>query len=184
MNRFPGSARWLIPSLLLLPALGCEKKSDAPQAAPSPSASAVELPSTLFLAARPPDAKWVEEVKKTAKAGDAVTFRGRVGGSKDPFVEERAVLTLVGSGLKACNEDSPMPDCPTPWDFCCDPPSEILARSATIQVVDASGSPLRRSLKGSGGIKELSELTVVGKVRQADGKLLLVDATGVFVGGK
>lgn len=161
--------------------VGCDSKSESPAkssvVAPSPL-----LPAGFFLAKEPTGAKTVEEVKKAVKAGDTVTIQGLVGGSVEPFVEGRAVFTLMGSGLHHCAEKgSPMPDCKTPWDYCCDPPKEIAAHSATVQVVDTAGAPLKVSLKGQNGVKELSNLVLVGKVAQAEGNLLVINATGAFV---
>jgi len=168
-------AFFLITVTLSVAITGCKQQGEPDAAAQAP------LPAGLLLTREPPGARPVEDVKKGAKVGDAVTIRGVVGGSKDPFVEGRAMFTLMGFGLKPCGAGSPMPDCATPWDYCCDLPGDIAAHSATVQFVDANEKPLRVSLKGKGGIKELSELIVVGKVKQVEGKLLIVNATGVYV---
>lgn len=53
---------------------------------------------------------------------------------------------------------------------------------ATIQVVDASGSVLRGHLKGIGGLKELSNVVVTGRVAPVSGNnVLVVNATGIFI---
>ncbi len=176
------SVRFCAIALLVgLPVVGCESKEAKPAGGKVTTATPpASLPGGFFLAAAPADAKTVEEVKKTAKAGDTVALRGRVGGSKEPFVAGRAVLTLMGPGLAACSDD-PGDKCPTPWDYCCENKKDIGEHAATVQVTDASGAPLKADLKGQGGIKELSDLIVVGKVSMADGNVLIVNATGVFV---
>lgn len=140
----------------------------------------VPLPSGFFFEKQPENAKDVSEVRKagTLKAGDEVVLRGRIGGSKEPFVAGRAVFTLVGRGLKACNEN-PDDKCSMPWDYCCEPKQDIVMNSVTVQVVDAKGQTLRTDLKGRHGIKELSEIVVVGKVASADGKAVVVNATAM-----
>lgn len=138
------------------------------------------LPENFFLESEPAGAKVVEEVKKTAKEGDTVTIQGRIGGSVYPFVENRAVFTIVGPGLLACS-DREDDHCKTPWDYCCDPRDEILRHSATIQVTDAAGKPLKVGLKGQAGLKELSTVTVVGKVTHAGEKALIITATAMHV---
>ncbi len=161
--------------------VGCDSKSESP-AKPAVAAASPLLPTGFFLAKEPTGAKTVEEIKKAVKAGDTVTIQGLIGGSVEPFVEGRAVFTIMGSGLHHCGEKgSPMPDCATPWDYCCDPPKDIAAHSATVQVVDAAGAPLKVSLKGQNGVKELSNLVVVGKVSKSDGMLLVINATGAFI---
>ena len=160
---------------LIFMTAGCKQDSAAPESDAPP------LAESYFAKSPPPSAKTVEEARKTAKAGDTVTLRGVVGGSLEPFVEGRAMFTLVGPGLKPCGVGSPMPDCKTPWDYCCDLPEDIAAHSATIQVVDEKGSPLKAKIKGEHNIKELSDLIVVGRVRQAGAKTLLIDAEKLYV---
>ncbi len=156
---------------------GCDDgKQDA-----SRETDSVSLPTGFFLQSQPPQAKSVEEVKKSAKTGDVVTMRGRIGGSKEPFVDGRAVFTLMGLGLPACGEGVSNDGCTTPWDYCCEPSKEIAAHQASIQIADAAGAPLHLSLKGQSGLKELGDLVVVGRVQKAEGDLLVIDATGVYV---
>ncbi len=140
----------------------------------------VGMPAGILLEPAPADAKDVVEAKKDLKKGDRVTLKGRIGGSKQPFIKERAVFTIVGRGLKACNE-MPGDKCAMPWDYCCDPREEILKHSATIQVVDNSGAPLRTDIRGRWGIKELSEVIVVGTVAEVRGNALIVNAEKLHV---
>lgn len=135
------------------------------------------LPPGAFAAEPPADAKDVSEAKRgTLKKGDRITLRGVIGGSRDPFVAGRAMFTLMGSGLKPCNAN-PDDKCQTPWDYCCEPKAEIVAHSATVRFVDAQGRPLRTDIKGRMGIKEQSEMIVVGTVAAADKGVLIVNAT-------
>ncbi len=138
------------------------------------------LPAGFLLPTTPESAPDVADAKKGLKKGDKVVIKGRIGGSKEPFVKERAVFTIVGRTLKACNE-IPGDKCKFPWDYCCDPRDQILANSATIQVVDAKGAPLRTDIKGRWDIKELSEVIIVGTVAEAKGQMLIVSATGIQV---
>ncbi|MBL8746681.1 MAG: hypothetical protein JNK58_10045 [Phycisphaerae bacterium] len=166
--------------VLTLPA--CEKKpatssSDTP---PKPTAA---LPANLFLASDPGGAKPVEQVRGNVKPGDTITIQGRVGGSMLPFVEGRAVVTIVGPDIMAC-ADHGDDHCKTPWDYCCETAEDIAQHSATIQVVDDKGALLRASLKGEHGLKELSDIIVVGKVAPAQGEVLVVNATGIYIAKK
>jgi len=138
------------------------------------------LPTGFFVEKQPESAKDVSEARKagTLKAGDEVVLRGRIGGSKDPFVAGRAVFTLVGRGIKACS-DNPGEKCSRPWDYCCETKEDILANSVSVQVTDAKGQVLRTDMKGRRGLKELSEIVVVGKVASAGGEALVVNATAV-----
>lgn len=138
------------------------------------------LPAGMLLEKLPESAPDVVDAKKGLKKGDKIVLKGRIGGSKDPFVKERAVFTLVGRGIKACNE-IPGDNCPIPWDYCCSPRKEITQHSATVQVVDAKGMPLRTDIKGRWDIKELSEVVVVGTVAEVRGDAMVVNATGFWV---
>ena len=138
------------------------------------------LPLAVFTDKPAENARDVSEVRKAGglKVGDGVVLRGRIGGSKEPFVAGRAVFTLIGRGLKACNEN-PDDKCSKPWDYCCETKQDILANSVTVQVVDAKGQILRTDMKGRRGLKELSEVVVVGKVASADGKAVVINASSL-----
>jgi len=159
---------------------GLEDRIGSKQSSASTAGASSTLPAGLFLEKEPEGAKTVEELKNSAKVGDQIVVRGRIGGSKSPFVEKRAVFTLMGAALKACSDD-PEDKCKTPWDYCCDTPDAIARHSATIQVVDADGAPLRLGLKGANELKELSEVVILGVVKEAKEKVMIVNATGIYV---
>jgi hypothetical protein len=141
------------------------------------------LPTGFFVEHEPGSAVDVSAGRKagTMKRGDEVVLRGRIGGSAAPFVAGRAVFTIVGRALKPCNE-KPDDHCPEPWDYCCDTKEDILANSVTVQVVDSRGRALRTDMKGRRGLKELSEVVVVGTVASADGGAVVVSARAVYAG--
>jgi hypothetical protein len=164
----------LIP-VLVLAGVACERKTAQTPSRPSVAV----LPDTLFVNTEPPGAQPVEEVKKTAKVGDTVTISGRIGGSREPFVAERAVFTIVGPGIPACS-DVEGDACESPWDYCCESKEDIAAHAATIQVVGSNGMPIPESLRDAHGIKELSTVVVVGTVVMADGPNLVINATQIY----
>ncbi|GFO83432.1 MAG: hypothetical protein A49_30590 [Methyloceanibacter sp.] len=160
--------------------VGLQDAGGKKQPTASVAGTAPALPSGFFLEKEPEGAKTVEESKAAAKSGDKVVIRGRIGGSKNPFIEKRAVFTLMGAGLKACSDD-PEDKCKTPWDYCCDTAEAIAKHSATIQVVDAEGAPLRMGLKGTNGLKELSEVVIQGTVKEAKDKVMILNATAMYI---
>lgn len=137
-----------------------------------------DVPLGLILRESPEGGRPVIEAKKGVQPGDEIVVRGRVGGAKRPFVNNRAIFRIVGEGPMACTEDE---GCPTPWDFCCVPRDELRQHAATIQVSNESGGPLRTAIKGRGGIEELTDLTIVGSVVTANRNALVVRATGIYV---
>lgn len=144
---------------------------------PLPIGAFTEQPAATIAAA-----KDLSELRKAGnlKPGDPITFRARIGGSKDPFVAGRAVATLMGRALKACSEN-PDDHCPTPWDYCCETKADITANSATVQLTDDKGQVLRTDLKGRHNLKELTEVLITGKIAVADAKALVVNATSITV---
>ncbi len=138
------------------------------------------LPDGFFLAAEPKDVKFVEAAKKDAKKGDTVVMRGRIGGGLEPFVDGRAVFTIVGPGIKSCADEAD-DHCKTPWDYCCESKSDIVKHSASVQVMDKSNKLMKIGVKGLGGLGELTDVAVVGKVTFADENAMVVRATGVYV---
>lgn len=158
---------------------GCERAAAPTAQSTSPAASA--LPAELWLAAEPAEAVSVRAVKLEAAAGREVAVRGRIGGRKDPFVTGSAVFLLVDKALPTCNERH-ADACPTPWDYCCEAREDVLASSATVQVVGGDGQPLKVGLQGQHGLVPGAEVVVKGQVAAAekDGTLVLT-ARGVYV---
>ncbi len=138
------------------------------------------MPFGFMLDEAPDNAHNVIDARQAAKPGDQIAVRGRVGGSVSPFVANRAVFTIVGRGPHACS-DHDDDHCKTPWDYCCTARDVLRAHSATIQLVDENGAPIRTGIKGRNGIKELTDLTIVGTVVSTDGGALIISATGIFV---
>jgi hypothetical protein len=161
----------------------CEKTEEAAKSTGTGAAAtpAAALPSGLFLVSAPGDAVAVKDVKAGLKPGDKVALVGRIGGSKEPFVDGRAMFTLVDGRVKACGEDDPDDQCPAPWDFCCEDKKDLRLNSATIRVLGPDGQPIKTGLKDVQGLKPLAKVTVVGTVAQAEAESFVVNATGMFV---
>lgn len=141
----------------------------------------LSLPEAFIVSDLPSNAKPVQDWKGDAKPGDTIALRGRIGGSKKPMLDGRAMFTIIGPGPKACNE-IPGDKCAFPWDYCCEPRASLTAHAATVQVLGPDGKTLPVGLKGVAGIKELSDLVVVGKVARADKSgVLVVNATGIHI---
>ena len=73
--------------------------------------------SKYILSSEPEGAVGVRKAREDSKDQDEVVVIGRIGGSKNPWVEGVAAFSIVDLELKPCNEladDS----CPIPWDYC------------------------------------------------------------------
>jgi len=166
-----------------LPACGDGGDGKTRDSAKAPAADAATLPAGLFVETAPADAAHVFDVKQSVKEGDLVTVRGRIGGSGEPFVEGRAVLILADTQGNITNcADKPDDACPTPWDYCCDPPDAIAANTATVQIVDEGGRPLKLGIEGVHGLEKQAFIVVTGTVgARPDPNVLVIDATAIYV---
>ena len=159
----------------------CDRSDTPGGATPNDGVARAKVPAGLALTAPPEGARDVADLKATAKAGEEAVLRGIIGGRVKPFVEGRAVLTVVdatfpGGPCKTCES------CPTPWDYCCAEQAELATVMATVQVADAAGKPLVGTLKGVAGLEPLATVVVRGTVADAQpGKVLLLNATGIYV---
>ena len=145
--------------------------------APAPSAAPAAPPSLPalqpFLAKQPlTGAVDVPAARASAKVGDALVVQGQIGGRKQWHVAGQGIFLVVNPALDACNE-LPDDDCPTPWDFCCVPKSEVSANLLTVRLVGADGQPIAVDLAAAGGLVPLTHVTVRGKVHATEGGLVL-----------
>lgn len=166
----------LLAAGLALATLGCgENSSTSTSGTATPSSAS----ATFLLASAPSGAMDVVKAKETAKEGDTITVRGKIGGRVEPMSEGSAVFVVMDLSEQSCDElhgDR----CPTPWDYCCTPPDAIRAKSATVQVVDESGRALEIDL-GEAGLSPLDRVVVVGEVGPRPNEdVLVIRATGVY----
>jgi len=176
---------WRLPLCVLMAGViaGCERSATDARG-PSSLADApatAELPADLFLDQAPENVRDVDEVKGDVGTVGNVVVRGRIGGRRDPFVAGRAMFMLADPKMPTCDERHE-DECPTPWDYCCEPKDKLLASTATVQVVGASGRPLAIGLNGRNGLKPQARVVVSGRVSKRDANnVLVIDATGIFV---
>jgi len=156
--------------------VGCSDKTEKPATAVAPTP---EVFVTVPLTGTPAP---IPQARKEFKPGDEVLLKGLVMGVLKPFVDGRAVFVLGDEvSITPCNamdEDH----CRTPWDACCDPQEVRAAGTATIQVLGDDGKVLAHGLKGVGGLRELSRVTVRGIVApMSSAQAFVVNATAIHV---
>jgi hypothetical protein len=169
--------------IVVLPWIGACDNKPAATSNPSAASSAagVEVPASLFVESPPAEALYVREAKRDAAAGKALIVRGRIGGRKEPFVEGRAVFTLVDLRLKTC-ADNADDACPTPWDYCCEPQKVLADHAMTVQIVDAGGQPLKTGIRGAGGLTPMADIVVTGKLAGQSGPgHIVLNAERIYV---
>lgn len=155
--------------------VGC---SDSASDTASTPAASVDV-SPYVLKSEPAGALDVHAVRDGDLDGKEVTLVGKVGGSRDPWVEGRAQFTLVDLTRKSC--DTIEGDtCPTPWDYCCDH-LDIVKSQAFVEIQDASGKPLVADARKAFGLKELDVVVVHGKVQKDAAGNITILADGIHV---
>jgi hypothetical protein len=170
---------WMLCMAML--AAGCGAKDEPP---PPAVVAADPFPMALRLEKAPEGAVEVGALKKSAKEGQEVVLRARVGGADDPFIAGRAVMTVADmKAIMSCADmDMGEEGCKTPWDYCCTPREELLANTATIRVAGPDGQPLKAGLRSWKGIEPLKVVVIRGIVGpRPDPAVLVVDAQGIFV---
>jgi hypothetical protein len=169
---------WAVLSVAAITIVGCgwEQSKTAPSASAEPQAADG---AKYLLSAEPAGAHSVIDARKEAKHDDEVVVVGRIGGSQNPWIENRAVFSIVDSSLKACS-DIPGDGCKTPWDYCCQ--TDQLPTSTTlVKFVDETGNPLNVDARELLKVKELQTVVVRGKAKRDDAGNLTVLADGIYV---
>ena len=137
-------------------------------------------PAAWLIDSEPAGALAVAEAKSQVQAGDEVVVRGRIGGRVNPMSDDSPVFTIMDLSVPHCGQMGEEDHCPTPWDYCCETAESKRANAATVQVVDAQGSPVGDKLAAS-GLNNLDEVVLVGTVGPRPNQdVLMIRATGVY----
>ena len=150
--------------------------------AAAPQTKATTIIPAGMITKGPATGTGVAAAKLTAKQGETITIVGRIGGSEDPFVADRAVFTIVDPSLKSCADAGDPDHCETPWDYCCEDRASLKRSTATIEFAGSDGRPLKGSIRGMSGLDPLVTVAVTGTVTERnDAGMLVVRATKVEV---
>jgi hypothetical protein len=149
-----------LPLLLMLSGCGRQTASTPPATPASPALAAVFSQSVAG-----ENLPTIPQIRNTAVPGDTVSFRAKVMGTRQPFVDGRALM-VVGDPdtMTSCDLMSEDDHCETPWDLCCEAKEALHNGTATVQIVDAGGKVLPENLRGNHGLKELSLVRITGTV--------------------
>jgi len=135
-----------------------------------------DLPAGLFVTAAPAAAVEVTAARAAPQPGAAVTIAGVVGGRPKPFVDGRAIFTIMDRSL-ICTTG-----CGTGWSGCSLPPEQLRGGVATVQVADAEGKPLAAALEGAGGLVPGAIVVISGTVAAGSSdKALIVTASAIHL---
>ena len=172
---------WKIGLLSALIVAGCRQSTD--QGTSTKTNGVGSDGAAYLLADEPAGAKNVLELKEAAKDGDDVVVIGRVGGSQKPFLDGLAGFTIVDASLKACT-DRPGDTCETPWDYCCEDPTDLRKATVLVKFVDDSGKTLKKNARDLIGLSPLQTVVVRGKAKRDVDRNLTVLASALYIRGK
>ncbi|QDT43156.1 hypothetical protein Pan241w_32550 [Gimesia alba] len=161
--------------------VGCGNTTSTPESNSTTEATttAPAASSKVLLGSEPAGAKEVIDARKSAQNDEEVILVGRIGGSENPWVDGRAVFSIVDNSLKACS-DIPGDGCKKPWDYCCET-DKLPTAMALIKVVDDEGTLIKEDARKLLNLKELQTVVVKGKAQRDDAGNLTVFANGIFV---
>lgn len=179
MKRFSTLAR-VMACLALIAAVGCqgsdEKKED--------QASKSKYDGAKFvLSAEPDGGQHVKAALESVKNEDDIVIVGRIGGSTDPWIKNRAAFSIVDPAVQACSDetaDGETCGCPTPWDYCCKT-NELSGAMALVKFVDADGKVVQHDAREVFDLKELQTVVVQGKAERDEAGNLTILAKGMYV---
>lgn len=137
--------------------------------------------SHLVLPVEPEGAQDIIVAREKATDGDEIAVVGRIGGSLDPWVKDRAAFSLVDLSLKACSDVDDEEDCscPTPWDYCCEV-DKLPTRTVFVKFTDDNGRLIEADARPLFGVKALDTIVVQGTAKRDDAGNLTVVANGLF----
>ena len=169
-------------ALALIAVVGCsENKSSGPDLA---SESRSRARSEFLLSTEPDGVVGVIDIRQSAKDQQEVVVVGRIGGSKDPWIEGLAAFEIADCSLVTCTQRS-CENCPTPWDYCCTEPDKLKVSKVMVKFVGENEKIVGTGAKELLGVKELQTVVVKGKALcDNDGNLTSIITTGMFVRDK
>ncbi len=178
MMKKSNCAQMILPLLMgiLILATGCSESNDE-----QVDSKGDTLPASLFLAQAPTGVQSIASLKADAKEGDTVVIKAVVGGRKQVFVANRAVMTVVDAeeNNPCLSEDD---HCAAPWDYCCTPSEQLLLQMASVQILGSDQRPLRVDLESVDRLSPLNTVVIQGTVGpRPDNATLVIHATGIFV---
>ena len=165
-------------ALLLLVAvsvIGCSKSQVHTVADPSVSA----VGAKYLVDSEPADARPVAEALGADDQAE-ITVVGRIGGEKNPWIDDMAAFTIVDPSLKACS-DIPGDNCPEPWDYCCESSETMKTHSVAVKFTDEKGSVVAADARKLFGVEPLQTVVIRGKLQKDDSGKTAVIAEKMYV---
>jgi hypothetical protein len=161
--------------LVTVTLFGCSKR----QTEQSAGADVSAVGAKYLADSEPADAKPVAQAIGADDDAE-ITVVGRIGGAKNPWVDDMAAFTIVDPSLKACS-DIPGDNCPEPWDYCCESSETMATHSVAVKFTDGNGSVVPADARKLFGIEPLQTVVIRGKLQKDDSGKTAVIAEKMFV---
>lgn len=165
----------LLAGMALVSCIGCGSSSDTTTAVVGLAVGG----QRYLLTDEPNGAIGVIAAREDAENGDSLVMFGRVGGSKDPWIDGRAAFTMldasvtvVNDGEKSAGDDICLADC------CA---SDRVACTALVKVVDETGSLVPIDSRQLLGLNDSDLIVVEGVASRDESGNFVMLADGVYV---
>jgi hypothetical protein len=157
---------------------GCSDSSSTEAGLSSMTPVSVDS-SKYLLAEEPEDAMGVIAARESAKNGEPIVIVGRIGGSKNPWVNGRAAFTLLDASMVIVADGTDTTEGEICMDDCC--ASERAGSTTLVKVVDDKGKVLAIDARKLLGITDDDMVVVRGSVSKDEAGNFMVLADGVHV---
>ena len=170
------TAAIVILSWLIVTVSGCGESAAEPAARSAPSVDC----STYVLAAEPGGAIGVIDARESSQDGDSIVLVGRIGGSKQPWIEGRSAFMVIDASMAVVADGEESDTGEVCLDDCC--ASVRAACTTLVKLVDDQGRVLNVDARGILNAADGDLVVVRGNVqRDAEQGTFVVIANGIHV---
>jgi len=157
--------------------LGCGIASDSSAIATQAAAANIDG-SKFLLNEEPGGAMGVIAARESAEDGKPLVMVGRIGGSANPWIEDRAAFMLLDASMTIAVEGEEAEGELCTGDCCS---NERLACTALVKVVDSQGNLISVDSRQLLGVRELDMVVVEGRAQKDEKGNFVMLASGVYV---
>lgn len=132
-----------------------------------------------LLSAEPTGAIGIIAAREDTEDGDTLVIVGRVGGSKDPWIDGRAAFTLLDAAVTVVGDGEDSTENEMCLADCC--ASERIACTALVKVVDEAGALVPIDSRLLLGLNDSDLVVVEGIAKRDESGNFVMLANGVYV---
>jgi hypothetical protein len=137
-----------------------------------------ELLADMMLSEKPEGVIPLRDALATEQYGQEIVVSGKVG----EITPRYAAFRLYDSSLQDCNREDK--HCPTPWDYCCEPPDRVQKGSVFVEFKDTQGKVIKADILNYRDIYYLANVDVKGQLSKDETGNVRLVATGIHIAQK